>query len=179
MEKVVRNLNLNVVYRVQAKLRKVEIYAPAVPAHVVVDSLMKGFTMEMKLSENSASGVVKYAVAGEEREFKFTSEYDTGVLDEHLFRVVALIDRQRNCLVLSQGHRLNSICYFIGRAVASVCASDGGVVCRLAVVSRCVSLDRPNLDRFGTVPVVFLGGLSENYRIDIEFVCDFGSIFGC
>ncbi|MBO5692755.1 MAG: hypothetical protein J6R74_02300, partial [Tidjanibacter sp.] len=89
MQKVVENLNLNIVYKAQAKLRKVEVYAPAVPAHVVIDSLMRGFAMELKLAENSASGIIKYSVLGEEYEKKFSTEYDTPVYSEvGIFRIV-------------------------------------------------------------------------------------------
>lgn len=90
MEKVVDNLDLNVVYRKPAKLRKVEVYAPTVPAQLVVDSLMRGFTMDLSLSEDSVSGVIKYVLpGGEKREEKFSSEYDKPIYGEvGILRVV-------------------------------------------------------------------------------------------
>lgn len=90
MEKVVDNLNLNVVYKKPAKLRKVEVYAPTMPAHVVVDSLVRGCLVEMNLAEESVSGVVKYTLPeGEKRELKFTSEYNKPIYGEMgIFRIV-------------------------------------------------------------------------------------------
>ncbi len=83
MEKVVKNLDLNVVYKKPAKLRKVEVYAPTMPAHVVVDSLMRGFKMDMNLTQDSVSGLIEYTLpGGEKQELKFTSEYDKPIYGE-------------------------------------------------------------------------------------------------
>lgn len=83
MERVVENLDLNVVYKKPAKLRKVEVYAPTVPAFVEVDSLMRGFVMELNLTQNDASGVIKYTLpGGDKREMKFSSEYDKPIYGE-------------------------------------------------------------------------------------------------
>ena len=77
MEKVVEHLNLNVVYVKPSKLRKEEVYAPTMPAHVVVDSLMIAFNMDMNLAAESVSGVIKYTTkSGDKMEVKFSSEYD-------------------------------------------------------------------------------------------------------
>ena len=94
MEKVVDNLDLNVVYKKQAKLRKVEVYYPAVPAHVVVDSLMRGFVMELNLTSENASGVIKYALpGGEKRELKFVSEYDKPIYGE--MGIIRIVKNER------------------------------------------------------------------------------------
>ena len=83
MEKVVDNLDLNVVYKQPAKLRKVEIYSPAMPVHVAVDTLMRGFVMEMNLATDKVSGVIKYTLpGGEKKEMKFSSEYDAPIFGE-------------------------------------------------------------------------------------------------
>lgn len=90
MERVVEHLNLNVIYSKPAKLRKVEVYGPTMPAHVVVDSLMIAFNMDMNLSAESVSGVFKYTTAGgEKREEKFTTEYDKPIYgDMGIIRIV-------------------------------------------------------------------------------------------
>lgn len=90
MEKVVRNLNLNVTYLKPARFRKVEVYAPQMPAQVVVDSLMRGFTMDLNLTQDGVSGLIKYTLPGDDkREVKFSSEYDKPIYgDMGIIRVV-------------------------------------------------------------------------------------------
>ena len=90
MEKVVRNLNLNVTYLKPARFRKVEVYAPQMPAQVVVDSLMRGFTMDLNLTQDGVSGLIKYTLPGDDkRELNFSSEYDKPIYgDMGIIRVV-------------------------------------------------------------------------------------------
>ena len=90
MERVAENLDLNVIYKKPSKLRKVEVYAPNMPAHVVVDSLMRGFTMDLNLAQESVSGLIKFSMPdGEKREMKFSSEYDKPIYgDMGIIRVV-------------------------------------------------------------------------------------------
>ena len=76
MQKVVDNLDLNVVYRVQAKLRKVEIYAPTAPAIVKVDSLIRPFELDMKMTQSGVSGIIEYTLPGNEKvEERFAAAY--------------------------------------------------------------------------------------------------------
>ncbi len=90
MEKVVKNLDLNVTYLKPARFRKVEVYAPQMPAQVVVDSLMRGFTMELNLAQDGVSGLIKYTLPGDDkRELNFSSEYDKPIYgDMGIIRVV-------------------------------------------------------------------------------------------
>lgn len=90
MERVVEHLNLNVVYVKSTKLRKEEVYAPVMPAHVVVDSLMIAFNMDMNLAAESVSGVIKYTTnSGDKMEVKFSSEYDKPIYgDMGIIRIV-------------------------------------------------------------------------------------------
>lgn len=75
MNKVVENMNANVLYYVPAKLRKVEVYAPSVPVEVVVDSLMAPFMMDLTLLEDgTASGFIEYTKQGVERKDAFKTE---------------------------------------------------------------------------------------------------------
>ena len=83
MAKVVENLNLNVTYRKPAKLRNVEVYAPTTHAHVVADTLMRGFVMDLNLGKDKVSGIIKYTLPdGEKKEQKFTSDYDAPIYGE-------------------------------------------------------------------------------------------------
>ena len=83
MAKVVENLNLNVTYKKPAKLRKVEVYGPTMPALVVVDSLMRGFVVDLELGSEKVSGVFKYTLpTGEKKELKFNSKYDAPIYGE-------------------------------------------------------------------------------------------------
>ena len=96
MEKVVENLDLNVIYKKPAKLRKVEVYGPTMPANVVVDTLMRGFVMDLNLDKEKVSGIIKYTLPdGEKREQKFSSRI-------HLWRCVLVQRRSwRSSLELS------------------------------------------------------------------------------
>ena len=61
MNKVVENMHANVLYYQPAKLRQVEKYAPSMPVHAEVDSLMVPFTMDISLLENGTiSGKIEY-----------------------------------------------------------------------------------------------------------------------
>ena len=83
MAKVVENLDLNVTYKKPTKLRKVELYGPTMPAHVVADTLMRGFVMDLNLGKEKASGVIKYTLpGGEKKEVKFSSKYDEPIYGE-------------------------------------------------------------------------------------------------
>ncbi|MBQ1214686.1 MAG: hypothetical protein IIX81_06670, partial [Tidjanibacter sp.] len=92
MSKVVENLNANITYSVQAKLRKVEIYGPSAPVEVVVDSLKYPFSLELKLGKESASGKIKFYYPGARKatEEKFEVAYGSPVVNEvGIFRIVA------------------------------------------------------------------------------------------
>lgn len=83
MAKVVENLNLNVTYKKPTRLRDVEVYAPTMPAKVVVDTLMKPFAMDLTLAADGVSGIIKYTIpGGEKRELKFSSEYNAPIFGE-------------------------------------------------------------------------------------------------
>ena len=94
MEQVVKNLNLNVVYKVQAKLRKVEVYAPAVPAHLVVDSLIRPFSVDMTLAENKVSGVITYADNNNKKRQEFSVGYG-----EPIYGDMGMVRIERNELI--------------------------------------------------------------------------------
>ncbi len=92
MNKVVENLNANICYSVQAKLRKVEIYGPSAPVEVVVDSLKYPFSLELQLNSNDLTGKIKWRFPGSRKdsEQKFAVAYGSPVVSEvGIFRVVA------------------------------------------------------------------------------------------
>jgi hypothetical protein len=77
MNKVVENMNANILYYVPAKLRKVEVYAPTVPIEVVVDSLMAPFVMDISiLDDGTYKGTIEYTKRGEEYEEAFNTTAD-------------------------------------------------------------------------------------------------------
>ncbi len=73
MNKVVENMNANVLYYQPARLRQVEVYAPSMPVHVMVDSLMQPFTMDLSLLEDgTVSGKIEFTEQGEKNETTFS-----------------------------------------------------------------------------------------------------------
>lgn len=78
MNKVVENMHANVLYYQPAKLRQVEKYAPSMPVHAEVDSLMVPFTMDISLLENGTiSGKIEYTTKqGVESEELFTAKFN-------------------------------------------------------------------------------------------------------